>query len=121
VFKHWKELEDAYYRLDNQMSIMEPPPEGENTTAVLDDEPVAIPDTVPVTGRVEKEVCETCLRPVLEVSIGNWGHWDSRIDHPSNPAFHFAVLRPEERVKWGFLNTPTSQIVAGANNRMDGV
>lgn len=68
-----------------------------------DEAPVAVAPPPPLPERAFKDTCQTCYRPVVEIE-GTWKHWDPRIDEPTSPAYHAAVLYDPPPTRWGFLN-----------------
>ena len=103
------------------MSVAEPlPPEDDDERRKREVEREAdgieIPDEVPeppVTGSPIKDICKSCMRPVLQMTTqaektkypSGWAHLDPRIDISANPAYHVAELFVEPPVRWGFLDT----------------
>jgi hypothetical protein len=92
------------------VSVLDPPAGNEPEPVppipnpVLEEATTAVAPPDPV--KTSKDVCSACMRGVFETEAGSgqYLHWDSRIDDPQNPAFHFADLFIEPDVPWGFLD-----------------
>lgn len=90
------------------MSVLDPEPE-DIVPEPEPEEPVVVPPApAKVVDRAFRDVCAHCMRPCFQddrpESEGGYLHWDSRIDDPSNPAFHLAELYNPEPTRWGHLN-----------------